>query len=106
MAKSSAAVEPADGSFDDPAFWQNLECLCGVGPLDDFQVHLAQDGAERRLELRSLIAAIGVELEKEGVKTRSACNADLYGVGTATYDFDTAEREAFEDTRKVFLISA
>ena len=33
--------------------------------LDDLDVQLAEDAPQRRLKLRSLIASIGVEFEKE-----------------------------------------
>ena len=68
LGQPAAAVEPADGSLDDPAFGQYREGLCSIRSLDDLQVHLTQDAAEGSLELRSLVASIGVELEKERIE--------------------------------------
>src|SRR3712207_2228215 len=67
LGEPAASVQPADGALDDPALRQHDE-LVAVGPLDDLQVHLAADGAEPGLELRSLVAAVGVELEQEWVE--------------------------------------
>ena len=72
LGQSAAAIEPADGSLDDPAFGQNDEGLCGIRSFDDFQIHLAQDTLKRRLELRPLVASIGVELEKKGIEAEQA----------------------------------
>jgi hypothetical protein len=72
LGQSSAAVEPADGSLDDPTLGQNDESLGGVRSLDDFQIHLAHDALERGLELRSLIAAVGVKLEEKGLEAEQA----------------------------------
>src|SRR5271168_1764288 len=33
--KTTVAVEPGDGSFDDPAAWQQFEAFGGIGSFDD-----------------------------------------------------------------------
>ncbi len=65
LCQSSASVEPSEGSLDDPALGQNDEFLCGIGPLDDFDIDLAAYPLETCLELRALVAAICVELDEE-----------------------------------------
>ena len=63
--QAATAVEPSYGSLDDPAFGQHQE-LTGIGSLDDLDVDLAEDGRQSFLELRSLVATIGVEFQQEG----------------------------------------
>jgi hypothetical protein len=46
----AVAIEPCQGSFDDPAARQDFEALCGIGSLDNFDGPLADLG-QRNLEL-------------------------------------------------------
>ncbi len=57
-------VEPGDASFDDPALGQQHE-LADVRTLDDFHVDLAADSGQPFLELRSLVAGVGIEFQQE-----------------------------------------
>jgi hypothetical protein len=61
----AASVEPCDGAFDDPSPGQHLEALRRIGAPDDLELHLAQHALQCGLELRPLIAGIGVELAQE-----------------------------------------
>jgi len=65
LGQSSAASEPSEGAFDDPALGQRDEA-CGLPrPLDDLDCDARQNPLRRALELWPLIAAIGVELDQE-----------------------------------------
>ena len=63
--QAATPVEPSYGSLDDPAFGQHHE-LTAIGSLDDLDVDLAEDGRQSFLELRSLVATIGIEFQQEG----------------------------------------
>ena len=65
LGETAAAVEPGEGSFDDPTAWQNLEAFGCIGAFDDFDLELRQDFRQRCLKLRPLIAAIGKQLAKQ-----------------------------------------
>ena len=67
LGEASAAVEPADGPLDNPAFGQHDEPV-EVGALDDLQVDLATNGLQPVLELRSLVTAVGIKLQQERVQ--------------------------------------
>ena len=62
--QASTPVEPSYGSLDDPAFGQHHE-LTAIGSLDDLDIDLAADSRQSFLELRSLVATIGVEFQQE-----------------------------------------
>jgi hypothetical protein len=61
----SAAIEPGDGAFDDPAFGHDLEADRVLGALDDFNLERGENLHHGVGELRSLIAAIGEQLLQE-----------------------------------------
>ena len=63
LGQSTAAVQPSYGAFDDPALRQDDEALGLIGPLDDLHTDAAADASQTLLELRPLIAAVGVKLE-------------------------------------------
>src|ERR1700751_2467044 len=73
LGKTAAAVEPSDGSLDDPAFGQHDEFV-EFGTLDDFQVDLAANGLQSVLEFRALIAAVGIQLQQERVEPKQAAH--------------------------------
>ena len=68
LAEPSASSEPGEGSLDDPSFGQDDEALGLIGAFDDLDVHALESGPQRILELRPLISAIGVQLQKEGME--------------------------------------
>ena len=45
-----------------------------IGSLDDLDVQALEDGPQRILESGALISAIGVEIEKEGIKAEQRCH--------------------------------
>src|SRR5215204_5863902 len=65
LGQPTAAVQPSYGAFDDPALRQDREALGLIGPLDDLHPDAAADASQTRLELRPLIAAVGVKLEQK-----------------------------------------
>ena len=68
LGEPSASSEPGEGSLDDPSFGQDDEALGLIGAFEDLNVHALENGSQRILELRPLISAIGVELQKEGIE--------------------------------------
>jgi hypothetical protein len=54
--------------FDDPSFWQDREALCYVRTFDNLHIDVPHDVEQGCLELRALVAAIGVELQQEGIQ--------------------------------------
>jgi hypothetical protein len=62
--QAAIATDPGQGSFDDPAFWQDDEVM-RVGTLDDLE-HPAACIGDRLCGLRSLIASIGEDALDEG----------------------------------------
>ena len=65
LGQTATSVEPSDRPLDDPALRQNRETVCRVRSLDDFHLDLPEDTVQGTLELRPLVAAIGVELEQK-----------------------------------------
>lgn len=72
LGKTLVAIKPGDGPFDDPVFRQDGEALRHVRAFDDFHLDLPHGPLQTTLELGSLVAAIGVELEQEGVEAEYA----------------------------------
>ena len=65
LGQSSAAAEPSEGAFDDPSLGQRDEAYGLTRPLDDLDVDPRQNPFHRALELRPLVAAVGIELNQE-----------------------------------------
>lgn len=63
--KSAAAVEPADGALNQPAFDQHDEALGLVRTFDDFHLDVRQGPLHARPKLRPLITAVGEEFLEE-----------------------------------------
>ena len=61
LGKAAVAVQPSEGSLDNPAARENHEALCGIGALDDLDGPFA-DLAQRFPELVSGIAGIGKDM--------------------------------------------
>jgi len=58
--QSTAAIEPADGAFNDPTFGEDDELLCGIRALDDLHADLRKHLLDSGLELGALVAAVGI----------------------------------------------
>jgi hypothetical protein len=74
LGETPAAVEPCNGAFDDPSPGQHLEALRCVSAPDNLDLHLAQHTLQRGLELRPLVAGIGVELAQEWEHPEQRCH--------------------------------
>src|SRR5216684_839051 len=72
--QAAIATDPGQGSFDNPAFWQDDEVM-RVGTLDDLEHPAARTGG-RLCGLRSLIAGIGEDALDEG-KAATRLSQDL-----------------------------
>ncbi len=70
LGQPAAAIEPGDGAFDNPALGQDEEPLCRIAALDDREADLAAEAAQGALELRPLVAAVGVELAQERMQAK------------------------------------
>ena len=68
LGQPTAAVQPSYGAFDNPALRQDREALGLIGSLDDLHTDAAADASQTLLELRPLIAAVGVKLEQKRVQ--------------------------------------
>jgi hypothetical protein len=78
LGESSAAIEPGDGAFDDPALGQHRKSFNLIGALDDFGFEVRQDFREGGGEFRPLIAGVGKQLFQErvhAVQSRKKQNA-------------------------------
>jgi hypothetical protein len=84
LCKPSAAVEPSNGTLDDPAAWKHHKSCGVIGALDDFSLKVGKTLRQGLLELRPLIGAVGKELFQERVhpkqssKKQDAAVAILY----------------------------
>src|SRR5271165_2924330 len=65
LGQSSAAAEPGQAAFDDPALGQDDEAFDLIRSFDDFDVEARQNAFHRALELRPLVAGVGIELDQE-----------------------------------------
>ena len=63
--ETAVTVEPSQRSFHDPAAGQDLEALCGIGPLDDRDGPSA-DAAQGFAQLVAGIATIGEQVPQPG----------------------------------------
>ena len=63
LGEPSAAVEPGDGAFHDPSFWQDGEGV-QFGALDDFDNPAAGAGGGQ-CRARTLIACVGEDTQNE-----------------------------------------
>src|SRR3954451_8131320 len=67
LSQPTAAVQPSYGAFDNPALRENDKPFRLIRALHDFKVHAPQDLFDRTSELRSLVSAIGVELQQKRI---------------------------------------
>src|SRR5437660_795140 len=66
LGQPSAAAEPSQGAFADPALGQDDEGLGLIRPLNDLDLQAGANSLHRRLESRPLIATVGEEPLQEG----------------------------------------
>lgn len=64
LGQAAATVEPSNGALDEPSLGQHDEFV-QLGSLDDLQVDLPAGSLQPLLKDRSLVAAVGVELQQE-----------------------------------------
>ena len=64
LGQATASVQPTDGSLDDPAF-RHDDKFAKLGAFDDLDIDVPAHALQSVLEKRSLIAAVGIELEQE-----------------------------------------
>src|SRR3954454_8789085 len=67
LGQSTAAVQPSYGAFDKPALREDDKPFRLIRALHDVKVHAPQDLFDRTSELRSLVSAIGVELQQKRI---------------------------------------
>src|SRR5271166_271556 len=72
LGETAAPVEPGEGPFDYPLFWQHDEPLGVIRTLDDLHIHPGHDVLHGVAEVRSPVSAIGMKLD-------SATGAGVYG---------------------------
>ena len=64
-AVTAAAVAPGEGSLHHPPLGKHNEALGEIGAFDNLHLDLRQNGRHRVAKLRSLIAAVSIQLEQE-----------------------------------------
>lgn len=103
----TAAAEPADGAFDNPAFGDDLEALRRIGAFDDFDLELCDGLARSGPEDRPRVAAVGEQRleespapEQRGKHKRAAVAVlDVGGVD------DGVEQKAYRIDQDVALLA-
>src|SRR5271165_7307192 len=68
LGETAAPVEPGEGPFDYPSFWQHDEPLGVIRTLDDLHIHPGHDVLHGVAEVRSPVSAIGMKLPQERVQ--------------------------------------
>lgn len=63
LGEAAGAVQPSNRTLHNPALGQHREALGSILPFDDLYINVKVDPAHAGLERRSLIAAVGVQLE-------------------------------------------
>ncbi len=66
LGQSPAAVEPSDGTLDDPAFGQHDEALGLIGSLYDLGVEMGEVAGKGTVKVRPLIGAVGEQFLEKG----------------------------------------
>ena len=65
LGEPTAAVEPTNCAFDNPASGENDKALDAIGALDDFGLQMGQDRGQRGVEDRPVIGAVGKEFPEK-----------------------------------------
>jgi hypothetical protein len=66
--EATAAIEPGQGAFDDPAHRLDHEAARLIRSFHDLHAEMWQNLSYRRGELWTLIAGIGEQLHQEGIR--------------------------------------
>lgn len=80
LCQPPASSQPSKCSFDHPSARDDFEALRLIGALDDFGDQERQNLLLRRLEFRSLIAAVGEELAQKRVQSEQCRQHQLAAV--------------------------
>ena len=107
LGQPTAAVQPSYGAFDNPALRQDDEALGLIGPLDDLHTDATADALQTLLELRPLIAAVGVKLEQKRVQPEQGGheqNATIAVLNVRCMD-DGLEQQAFGVDQDMTLLA-
>ena len=106
--KATAAIEPTNRPLNDPAFRQHDKAIGGIGTLDDLQLDPPQDPLQRVLELRSLVAGIGVELtqEREQAKQGGQQQDPTISILQVGGMHDRRQHEAFSVYQEMALLAS
>jgi site-specific DNA recombinase len=93
--------------FDDPSLWQDDEALGSIGALDDLQLDAPQDPLQPILELRSLVAGVGVQLaqEREQAEQRRQQQRPTVAVLDVGGMHDDLEHQAFGVYQQVAFLT-
>jgi len=67
LGKPAAAIEPGNGTLDDPALGQHHEAFGLIGAPDDFSFEARQDFRQGVVEARPLIGRVGKQLLQERI---------------------------------------
>ena len=70
LGQAPAPSKPCEGAFDHPAPGQDDKTFGSIRALDDLHIHLRHDFLDGAAKLRPLIAAIGVEFQKERIEAK------------------------------------
>ena len=65
LGEATTAVQPADGAFNDPAFWQHDEPLSSITTADDFGCEVRHYVCQVVMKHRTGIGAVGKQLLEE-----------------------------------------
>ena len=74
LGQATAAVQPRNCPFHDPAFGQDLEALGLIGSLDDCDLETAAHPPDTSLEGRTLIATVGIKLQQKRMEPEQRCH--------------------------------
>lgn len=61
----SATIEPSNGAFDNPSFWQRDKAFGFIRTLDDFYFHARQNRGKSGVKDWPLIGAIGKKFSQK-----------------------------------------
>ena len=73
LGESSTAIEPCDGTLDDPAFGQHCKSFDLIGSPDDFGFEVGQDFCEGLVEFRPPVTSVGKQLFQERIHPIQSC---------------------------------